>query len=375
MIRHTSAREDVRVRFADDRLAAVATDPPPLDEHPDRMPRVRPASKFPGLRVPGGRSTPGGAPLLFYYVARDFHQLDWDATLEDDLRQLVRLAVREDLERQYDWTTVALVKAEKQGSAAIITREPGIIAGLQAARVLIDEMHAAIELKPRVSDGDEIAAGAIVAELAGSARDMLTCERPLLNLLGRLSGVATLTRQYVRRLEGTNARIYDTRKTTPGWRRLEKYAVRCGGGHNHRTGLFDAVLIKDNHLALAAEQGLSSAAAVRMARDFIIQVGSENLPYDMLLEIEVDRLEHLDEVLAAGPDIVLLDNMSPDQLRSAVALRNRFAPQIELEASGGVSLENVRDIALTGVERISVGALTHDAGWLDVALDWGSGGR
>jgi nicotinate-nucleotide pyrophosphorylase (carboxylating) len=308
-------------------------------------------------------------------VARDFHQLDWNANIEDDLRQLVRLAVREDLDRQYDWTTVSLVAAEKEGRAAIVAREPGVIAGLPAVRALIDEMHAAIECEAHISDSDEVAAGAIVAELSGSARDLLTCERPLLNLLGRLSGVATLTRAYVRQIEGTAARIYDTRKTTPGWRRLEKYAVRCGGGHNHRTGLFDAVLIKDNHLALAAEQGLSAADAVRMSRDFIAQVGPENLARDMLLEIEVDRLEHLDEVLAAGPDIVLLDNMSLDHLCSAVAVRNQVAPQIELEASGGVSLETLRAIALTGVERISVGALTHAASWLDLALDWDSDGR
>ena len=308
-------------------------------------------------------------------MARDFQQLDWDAAVEDDLRQLVRLAVREDLDRQYDWTTVSLVAADKQGRAVIVVREPGVIAGLTAAAVLIDEMHAAIEFKPRANEGDEIASNTIVAELAGSARDLLTCERPLLNLVGRLSGVATLTRQYARLIEDTGARIYDTRKTTPGWRRLEKYAVRCGGGHNHRTGLFDAVLIKDNHLALAAEQGLSAADAVGMARSFIAQLGTENLARDMLLEIELDRLQHLDEVLAAGPDIVLLDNMSLDHLRSAVALRNQVAPQIELEASGGVSLETVRAIALTGVERISVGALTHAARWLDLALDWDSGGR
>ncbi|MEX0612889.1 MAG: carboxylating nicotinate-nucleotide diphosphorylase [Pirellulales bacterium] len=303
-------------------------------------------------------------------MPKEFHQLDWDAALEDDLRQIVRLAVREDLDRQYDWTTVALVGPDTQGRAAVVARTAGVIAGLRAAPVLIDEMHATIEFQPRLSDGDEVAAGAIVAELAGSARDMLTCERPLLNLLGRLSGIATLTRDYVRQVEGTVARIYDTRKTTPAWRRLEKYAVRCGGGHNHRTGLFDAILIKDNHLALAAERNLSPADAVRAARDFLAQLPRENPASDMLVEIEVDRLELLDDVLAAGPDIVLLDNLSPDQLRSAVARRNRIAPQIELEASGGVSLDTVREIALTGVERISVGSLTHAACWLDMALDW-----
>lgn len=309
-------------------------------------------------------------------MLKDFDQLDWNAEIEDDLRQLVRLAVREDLGRQYDWTTVALVGSERQGRAAVVAREAGVMAGLRAAPVLVDEMQAAILWLPRAADGEEVAAGSVIAELAGSARDLLTCERPLLNLLGRLCGIATLTRQYVRQAEGTGARIYDTRKTTPGWRRLEKYAVRCGGGHNHRTGLFDAVLIKDNHLALSSEENLSPAAAVRRAREFIQQmVATAGAPAemgDMPVEIEIDRLDQLDDVLAAAPDIVLLDNMTHENLRKAVVRRNEIAPAIELEASGGVRLETVRDIALTGVERISAGALTHSARTLDVALDWQS---
>ena len=303
-------------------------------------------------------------------MQKDFHQIIWDATLEDDLRQLVRLAVREDLDRYYDWTTVALVYSEARGRAAIVAREAGVVAGLRAVPVVIDEMHAAIDFNPRANDGDEVAAGTTLAELAGSARDLLTCERPILNLVARLSGIATLTRQYVREIEGTKARIYDTRKTTPGLRRLEKYAVRCGGGHNHRTGLFDAVLIKDNHLAIAGENAISPADAVCLAREFITQLGSEHLPNEMLIEVEIDRLDQIDDVLKAGPDILLLDNMSCDQLQNAVSRRNEFAPHIELEASGGVSLSTVREIAQTGVERISVGALTHSAKGLEIALDW-----
>jgi nicotinate-nucleotide pyrophosphorylase (carboxylating) len=305
-------------------------------------------------------------------MPRDFHQLDWDAVIEDDLRQIVRLAVREDLDRQNDWTTVALVAPETQGRAAVVARQHGVVAGLRAAPILLDEMQAAIEWQPRAADGDEVHPGDCVAEMCGSARDMLTCERPLLNLIGRLSGIATLTRQYVRTVEGTSARIYDTRKTTPGWRRLEKFAVRCGGGHNHRNGLFDAILIKDNHLALAAQKHLSPGDAVRTARAFLMQLDSQQqlVSKDMLVEIEVETLDQLDSVLAAEPDIVLLDNMSADQLRAAVERRNQFAPNIQLEASGGISLENVREIALTGVERISIGALTHSACWLDLGLDW-----
>ncbi|MCI0332628.1 MAG: carboxylating nicotinate-nucleotide diphosphorylase [Planctomycetes bacterium] len=303
-------------------------------------------------------------------MPKDFQQLAWDATIEDDLRQIVRLAVREDLDRQQDWTTVALVGPDVQGRAALFARQPGVIAGLRAVPVVIDEMHAAIEFQPRANDGDQVPSGTIIAELAGTARDMLTCERPLLNLVGRLSGIATLTHEFVRRVVGTGARIYDTRKTIPGWRRLEKYAVRCGGGHNHRTGLFDAILIKDNHLTLAAEERISPADAVRRAREFANSLAANNVAANMPIEVEVDRLEQLDDVLRAEPDMVLLDNMGSDQLRAAVARRNELAPRIELEASGGVSLETVREIALTGVERISAGSLTHTARWLDMALDW-----
>lgn len=300
----------------------------------------------------------------------EFTQLEWDATIEDDLRQLVRLAVREDLERQNDWTTVALVEPERQGRAVVVAREAGVVAGLRAVPVLIDEMQAAVDWRPGASDGEPVAAGAALGELAGSARDLLTCERTLLNLVGRLSGIATLTRQYVQRVAGTAARIYDTRKTTPGWRRLEKYAVRCGGGHSHRSGLFDAILIKDNHLALAASQNMSPADAVHRGREFVRQAVAEGLVVPLLVEIEVDDLAELDDVLAAGPDLVLLDNMPLDMLRGAVARRNDIAPSIELEASGGVTLDSVHEIARTGVERISVGGLTHSARSLDVALDW-----
>jgi nicotinate-nucleotide pyrophosphorylase (carboxylating) len=305
----------------------------------------------------------------------DFPQLEWDAAIEDDLRQIVRLAVREDLDRECDWTTLGLVPANRQGRAAVVVREPGVIAGLRAAPVLIDEMHAAIEWTAKAADGDAVSSATIVAELAGSARDLLVCERPLLNLLSRLSGIATLTRKYVERVAGTGVRIYDTRKTTPGWRRLEKYAVRCGGGHNHRTGLFDAVLIKDNHLALVEGNECTPADAVRRVRKFLEQTASQRAGEPLLVEIEIDHLNQLDDVLLAGPDIVLLDNMPPDTLRAAVARRNDLAPRIELEASGGVTLESVHEIAHTGIERISVGALTHSAAALDLGLDWCPSGK
>ena len=212
----------------------------------------------------------------------------------------------------------------------------------------------------------------------------LAAERVLLNLLGRLSGIATLTRQYVDAMAGTKARIYDTRKTTPGWRRLEKYAVRCGGGWNHRTGLFEAVLIKDNHLAFGSQSPATATAtdalrytpaeAVGLARRFLREQAAADAAAPMIVEVEVDSLDQLDAVLAAGPDLVLLDNMQPGELRQAVARRDAVAPAVELEASGGVDLRGVRRIAETGVERISVGALTHSAVALDIGLDWLSAG-
>lgn len=301
---------------------------------------------------------------------RDFTQQTWSPVVEDDLRQLVRLAVREDLDRHHDWTTVALVLPNASGQANMVARQAGVISGLRAVPVIIQEMHASIDFQSLAGDGEQVAAGTVVAELSGSARDMLTCERPILNLVGRLSGIATLTSQFVERLQGTTAHIYDTRKTIPGWRRLEKYAVHCGGGRNHRGGLYDAILIKDNHLAFAAGENRSPADAVRRVREFANSSNAAGAMQDMLIEVEIDHLDQLEEVLRAGPDIVLLDNMSLDQLRAAVAHRNELTPHIQLEASGGVSLETVRDIGLTGVERISSGALTHTVRWLDIALDW-----
>ncbi len=307
-------------------------------------------------------------------MPKDFQQLIWDEHLDDDCRQLVRLAVREDLERSYDWTTVALVGHEVQGRADVVVRREGVVAGLPAARVVLEEMAPSVHWLPLIEDGATVAAGTAVARITGPARNLLTAERIVLNFLGRLCGIATLTRAYCQQIAGTKARIYDTRKTTPGWRRLEKYAVRCGGGTNHRTGLFDAVLIKDNHLALGASADRSHrytpAEAVARARDHLRQALAAEAAAAMLVEIEVDTLDQLREVLPAGPDIVLLDNMPPGVLRAAVALRDKRAPQVQLEASGGVNLQTIAGIAATGVDRISVGALTHSATSLDVALDW-----
>jgi nicotinate-nucleotide pyrophosphorylase (carboxylating) len=224
-----------------------------------------------------------------------------------------------------------------------------------------------------IADGTTVSAGARLALLAGPARNLLTIERLILNIVGRLSGIASLTRRYVDAVAGTKAQIYDTRKTMPGWRRLEKYAVRCGGGRNHRLGLFDAVLIKDNHLRVGAEarggQHFTPDEAVRRAKQFLASAFPDR-PEPMIVEVEVDTLDQLREVLPERPDIVLLDNMSLDELRTAVGMRDAAAPHVELEASGGIRLETVGQIARAGVDRISVGALTHSAAWFDVGLDW-----
>jgi len=306
---------------------------------------------------------------------KEFQQIEWDASLRDEAAALLRVAVREDLGPLGDSTSKALIPKGATGAAEVIARQDGIVAGLPAAEIAVHLIEAGVQWTPDVADGTRVALGQRVARLEGPARGILAAERLVLNLLARLSGIATLARRYVEAVAGTRARIYDTRKTTPGWRRLEKYSVGVGGACNHRTGLFDAILIKDNHLAFGRESTwgtahFSPAEAIAHARQWIKRRVPQLVRLRMIVEIEVDSLEQLDEVLAAGPDIVLLDNMGPAQLREAVARRNARAPAVELEASGGVNLDTVRQVAETGVERISVGALTHSCQALDFGLDW-----
>lgn len=290
-------------------------------------------------------------------------------------RGLICLALSEDLGLSGDVTTAALVGPFESATVNIVCRATGVVAGLFAAEQVFAELwqhsqtwnlpeNAQVEFKALVPDGAHVSPGSIVGTVSGNLRLILVGERTALNFLSRLSGVATLTRQYVDLVAGTRAAVYDTRKTLPGWRVLDKYAVRAGGGRNHRQGLFDMVLIKDNHLAAWRSQraGQTAAQAVRAAR--------ERAPAGLAVEIEVESLNELRDALAGGPDIVLLDNLSCDQLAQAVALRDRLAPGVVLEASGGVSLQTATAIARTGVERISVGALTHSAPGLDLAFDW-----
>jgi nicotinate-nucleotide pyrophosphorylase (carboxylating) len=308
-----------------------------------------------------------------------FTQQEWSAALVDDLRQLVRLSMREDIADQYDWTTVATVPLDKQGAADIVIRQTGVVAGVQVAELVFDEIGIDSEVDVLVADGDVVEAGTTAVSISALAIDLLTAERIILNFMGRLCGIATHTSEYVKLLAGTGVAVYDTRKTTPGWRRLEKYATRCGGAVNHRNGLHDAILIKDNHLAACAEtlcgdDGDVIGDAIEKSRELIQAVVTAGNPIDaaMPIEVEVDTVEQLQIALSHHPDIVLLDNMSTDQLRSAVTMRNDVAPDVQLEASGGVTHQTIRAIAETGVDRISVGALTHSAKSLDVALDWTS---
>ncbi|QDV70180.1 Nicotinate-nucleotide pyrophosphorylase [carboxylating] [Rosistilla carotiformis] len=303
-------------------------------------------------------------------MAVEYQQIRVDAPLEDDFRQLIRLAVREDFDRQIDWTTVSLVPEDRIGKCQVAVREAGVAAGLVTLPWIIDEMNLELRIETLVEDGARVAAGQIVAQIEGSARDILSSERIVLNTLCRMFGIATFTDRFVQQISGTKARLYDTRKTTLGWRRMDKYAVRCGGGTNHRLGLFDAFLIKDNHLALAGPgEAIPPSEAVAKAKSW---AGGESagMKAPQIVEVEVDTLEQFQDVLPAGPDIILLDNFSLDDLRQAVAIRNEKSPQIELEASGNVKLETIREIAETGVDRISSGALTHAARWLDLGLDW-----
>lgn len=302
---------------------------------------------------------------------RDYKQQERDAFLRDSLEQLTRLAIREDLGRGYDLTTMAIVPEQLPATADVIPRQAGMAAGIDLIEWIVDCLQASIRVEKFVADGDAFAARQCVATLRGTARDVLTCERTILNFLGRLCGIATWTWQHVALVADLPVRIYDTRKTTPGWRHLEKYAVRCGGGHNHRGSLSEAILIKDNHLACYAHingHQLRPSEAVRLARQFL--QAQTDAPREALVEIEVDTLEMLEDALTAAPDIVLLDNMAPNLLSRAVSLRNAQNRGVELEASGGVTLATLRAIAETGVERISLGALTHSAVNLDLGLDW-----
>jgi nicotinate-nucleotide pyrophosphorylase (carboxylating) len=275
-------------------------------------------------------------------------------------RALIDLALAEDLGKTGDRTSLATIPAAATATAAFVARSEGVIAGLPAAAMVCHAVDPSLTFTVAAPDGSRCERGTTLASVAGPLRAILAAERTALNFLQRLSGIATLTRKFAEAVTGTPGKVLDTRKTTPGWRLLEKYAVRVGGGTNHRTGLFDGILIKDNHLA---GLGGDVRRAIEAARAF---PGNERLA----VEVEVDSLKQLEIALTALADIVLLDNMSLADLRAAVARRDAISPKTLLEASGGVNLLTIRDIAATGVDRISVGALTHSAPALDIGLDY-----
>lgn len=277
-------------------------------------------------------------------------------------RALITLALDEDFGPGGDQTSQVLIPAQAQGVAAFVARNPGILAGMPAVEMVLAAVDPRLVLKKKTTEGGRLEKSDLIARVQGPLGAILAAERTALNFLQHLSGIATLTRRFVDAVAGLPCKILDTRKTLPAWRLLEKYATRCGGGHNHRLGLYDGILIKDNHLA-----GLGTGPGViKLAVEKARKASANKLP----LEIEVENLEQLDEALACRPNIILLDNMNLNLLREAVQRRKVHAPQVLLEASGGVTLETVRAIAETGVDRISVGALTHSAPALDIALDY-----
>lgn len=305
-------------------------------------------------------------------MERAFWQSAWDDHLAAHVAARAADWFAEDLGHECDWTSVGLIAAEDRSELAVVARRAGVVAGLAAAGVVAGVADPDLVWRPLVADGDAVGPGSQVAVIAGSTRSILAAERVLLNLIGRMSGVASATRRLVEAVAGTRCRVYDTRKTIPGWRLLDKLAVRLGGGWNHRMGLYDAILIKDNHLAALATAGVDPATAVRRAREFLGRTFPPTRAEAMVVEIEIDSPETLESVLEAGPDVVLLDNMRPDQLAACVGIRNACRAPVVLEASGGIRPDTVAEIARTGVDRVSTGWPTHDGPWLDIGLDWGA---
>lgn len=304
----------------------------------------------------------------------EFRTASWDQETIECCRRIIQLGLDEDLGNAGDITTRSVGIHGLSNGAALVSRKNGVLCGQAPTELLFEEFAQDASIQWLARDGQSITAGQCIAKINGEAGQILRLERTALNIIGRLCGIATLTSQYVKLVAGTNARVFDTRKTTPGWRMLEKYAVHCGGGSNHRMGLYDAVLVKDNHLWLLNHvQDLKTQLSdtVPVIRKWIDD-NQHQLPFgkNTIVEIEVDTLDQFQKLLPTSPDIILLDNMNLEQLREAVTTRNSKNPRVQLEASGGVNLDTIAAIAATGVDRISIGALTHSALNFDVGLDW-----
>ena len=278
-----------------------------------------------------------------------------------DFSELVDLAISEDI-GSGDITTHAVNLPEETFMGIFTSREEGILAGAEVAQFVLKKISPKSKIKFLLKDGDKLKRGTKIAMIKGPTSEVLLAERIILNFLQRLSGIATITNQYVKVVSDTHCKILDTRKTTPGWRKLEKYAVLCGGGNNHRMGLYDAIMIKDNHIA---SLGQTSSTPIREA----VTRARSCTGKEKTIIVEVDTLHQMAEALSISPDIILLDNMDLLTLKKAVQLRNKTMPKILLQASGGVNLKTVQKIAKTGVYRISIGSLTHSVKALDIGLD------
>ena len=300
--------------------------------------------------------------------------LKFDVVEEEAALRLIGLALEEDLGERGDLTSRALLSAEDCAEVLVVSREQGVLAGLPIAKLVFKELgkrpffssqKGSVSVEFHQQDGTELEAGTHLATIRGPLPMLLSGERTVLNFLTHLSGIASVTAKYVSAISGSGAEVLDTRKTHPGYRMLEKYAVRCGGGANHRIGLYDAMMIKDNHIAAWKQTqpkgNQTLQAAIRAAQEKYSGV---------FLIVEVDTESQLEEVLPADPNVVLLDNMSLEELSRCVKLRDKLNPKVLLEASGGVTLQTIGEIARTGVERISVGALTHSAPAYDIGFDW-----
>jgi len=277
----------------------------------------------------------------------------------DEIKMQVLLALEEDIGAG-DLTTDALIPRDARADAVMLAKQKGVVCGVDVAREIFKTVDSLLAFEGLLRDGETVAPGMEIARVSGAARSILTAERTALNFIQRLSGIATFTRRFVDAVEGIDVAICDTRKTTPGWRKLEKYAVACGGGLNHRIGLYDGVLIKDNHIDLCRKKGMTAAQ--------ILAHFSDAAKRGTMVEIEALSLDDVREFINAGATMILLDNMSNDDMRKAVEMGRASKRGVVFEASGNVSLATVRDIALTGVQRISAGALTHSAPVLDISL-------
>jgi len=291
-------------------------------------------------------------------------RIEFNSECEAAARTLTKMSLQEDLRDVGDLTSLSTIPTDLHATVNIVSRQSGVVCGLTILPIVFLELDASVVVKYHKQDGDAVARQTQIASISGPVRTLLTGERTVLNFMTLFSGIASRTAEFVTEVQHTKAVILDTRKTFPGYRLLQKYAVRCGGGTNHRMGLYDGILIKDNHIAARGDS--TCAAAVADARRY-----AKAHHVNPKIEIEVDSLDQLRNALQESPEIVLLDNMSPETMRQAVAIRNAsHSPSTLLEASGGVTLQTVRAIAESGVDRISIGSLTHSSPALDIGFDW-----